>query len=299
MGSSHGLRVQSGRLRTPCSDSLSLRLPFRLALPVGLTRGLIMQKASGRVPKDAPTACGRTISGLFHSPSGVLFAFPSRYLFAIGHHGVIRLGGWSPRIRTGFHVSRPTWDTGRPRLGFRLRGFHPLRPDLPVRSPSLPGAMSRSRNPGRQAVRFGLTRFRSPLLARSRLLSFPRGTEMFHFPRCSSSGTIEFIPGCHASRHGGLPHSDTSGSKPVDGSPEIFAVCRVLLRLVMPRHPSCARIRLAGRNPASRLRCSLNSTFCFHAPGCQRSLASSRTRRPPRGANGGIVYQIPRGPARG
>ena len=189
--------------------------------------------------------------------AGVLFAFPSRYLFAIGHHGVIRLGGWSPRIRTGFHVSRPTWDPGRPRLGFRLRGFHPLRPDLPVRSPSLPGAMSRSRNPGRQAVRFGLTRFRSPLLARSRLLSFPRGTEMFHFPRCSSSGTIEFIPGCHASRHGGLPHSDTSGSKPVDGSPEIFAVCRVLLRLVMPRHPSCARIRLAGRNPASRLRCSV------------------------------------------
>ena len=203
--------------------------------------------------------------------AGVLFAFPSRYLFAIGHHGVIRLGGWSPRIRTGFHVSRPTWDPGRPRLGFRLRGFHPLRPDLPVRSPSLPGAMSRSRNPGMQAFRFGLARFRSPLLARSLLLSFPRGTEMFHFPRCSSSGTIEFIPGCHASRHGGLPHSDTSGSKPVDGSPEIFAVCRVLLRLVMPRHPSCARIRLAGRNPASRLRCSLNSTFCFHAPGCQRS----------------------------
>ena len=31
--------------------------------------------------------------------------------------------------------------------------------------------------------RFGLFRFRSPLLAESRLLSFPRGTEMFHFPR--------------------------------------------------------------------------------------------------------------------
>ena len=126
--------------------------------------------------------------------AGVLFAFPSRYLFAIGHHVVFRLGGWSPRIRAGFHVSRPTWDPGRPRLGFRLRGFHPLRPDLPVRSPSLPGAMSRSRNPEVQAPRFGLTRFRSPLLARSRLLSFPQGTEMFHFPWCRPCGTIFVHP---------------------------------------------------------------------------------------------------------
>src|SRR4051812_27176845 len=31
--------------------------------------------------------------------------------------------------------------------------------------------------------RFGFFPFRSPLLAESRLLSFPRGTEMFHFPR--------------------------------------------------------------------------------------------------------------------
>ena len=35
--------------------------------------------------------------------------------------------------------------------------------------------------------RFGLLRFRSPLLAESRLLSFPRGTEMFHFPRFARS----------------------------------------------------------------------------------------------------------------
>jgi hypothetical protein len=35
--------------------------------------------------------------------------------------------------------------------------------------------------------RFGLFRFRSPLLAESRLLSFPRGTEMFHFPRFARS----------------------------------------------------------------------------------------------------------------
>ncbi len=32
-------------------------------------------------------------------------------------------------------------------------------------------------------ARFGLIPFRSPLLRESRLISFPRGTEMFHFPR--------------------------------------------------------------------------------------------------------------------
>ena len=39
---------------------------------------------------------------------GVLFTFPSRYLSTIGHQGVFRLGGWSPHVQTGFHVSRPT-----------------------------------------------------------------------------------------------------------------------------------------------------------------------------------------------
>src|SRR6185437_10697057 len=59
-------------------------------------------------PSAAPTACRHPVSGLFHSPLGVLFTFPSRYLFAIGHQGVFRLGGWSPHLQTGLHVSRPT-----------------------------------------------------------------------------------------------------------------------------------------------------------------------------------------------
>src|SRR4029077_7294590 len=45
---------------------------------------------------------------LFHSPPGVLFAFPSRYWFTIGRLRVFSLGGWSPHLQTGLHVSRPT-----------------------------------------------------------------------------------------------------------------------------------------------------------------------------------------------
>ena len=47
---------------------------------------------------------------LFHSPPGVLFTFPSRYCASIGHQVVFRLGGWSPRLPTGFHVSCGTLD---------------------------------------------------------------------------------------------------------------------------------------------------------------------------------------------
>ena len=47
---------------------------------------------------------------LFHSPPGVLFTFPSRYCSSIGHQVVFRVGGWSPRFPTGFHVSCGTLD---------------------------------------------------------------------------------------------------------------------------------------------------------------------------------------------
>ena len=40
--------------------------------------------------------------------AGVLFAFPSRYFFAIGSRLVFSLGSWSTRIPAGFHVPRRT-----------------------------------------------------------------------------------------------------------------------------------------------------------------------------------------------
>ena len=68
----------------------------------------------------------------------MLFTFPSRYWFAIGHGRVFSLGGWSPQIHTGFHVSgitRASPNAGT--RGIRLRGCHPLRPAFPGRSASL------------------------------------------------------------------------------------------------------------------------------------------------------------------
>lgn len=116
---------------------------------------------------------------LFHSPPGVLFTFPSRYLSAIGHQGVFRLREWSLQIHTGFLGPRATWDTSREATPFRLRGLHPLcqafqcpstmtrlSDSLGARQNSLKGPTTPTtqRLPAITRNRFGLLRFRSPLL---------------------------------------------------------------------------------------------------------------------------------------
>ena len=93
---------------SPCSDSLSLRLPYSVKLATECkslthyTKGTQSPLARLRL-----FVCMR-FQDLFHSPPGVLFAFPSRYWFTIGRLRVFSLGGWSPHLQTGFHVSRPT-----------------------------------------------------------------------------------------------------------------------------------------------------------------------------------------------
>ena len=44
--------------------------------------------------------------------------------------------------------------------------------------------------------------------------------------------------------HAGLPHSVICGSKLMCSSPQLFAACHDLRRLLMPRHPPCALFSL-------------------------------------------------------
>ena len=68
---------------------------------------------------------------LFHSPPGVLFTFPSQYCYTIGHWVVFRLGGWSPHLPTGFHVSGGTLDTAG-LSSLSPTGFSPSMIRLPI-----------------------------------------------------------------------------------------------------------------------------------------------------------------------
>ena len=99
---------------------------------------------------------------------------------------------------------------------FRIQGYHLLWPDFPFR-------FANSR-----AINRRLFRFRSPLLSESRLMSFPRATEMFQFTRFASHDYVFIM---RYLLRGGFPHSEISGSKLICQLPEAY---RRLSRLSSP-----------------------------------------------------------------
>ena len=80
--------------------------------------------------KRAFSACKHRVSGTLSLPSRGSFHLSLTVLCAIGHQYVFRLGGWSPRLPTGFLVSCGTLDPGR---SFRISrtGFLPSLIPLP------------------------------------------------------------------------------------------------------------------------------------------------------------------------
>src|SRR3990170_3838613 len=88
-----------------------------------------MQKERGRL--SAPTVRRHTASGSFHPPLGVLFTFPSRYSFTIGHQVVLSLGRWSSQIPTGLLVPHGTQVPDREVVHVSRTGVSPSTPHLP------------------------------------------------------------------------------------------------------------------------------------------------------------------------
>ena len=86
-----------------------------------VTRWLVLQKARRHTHKGLRPVVGTGFQVLFHSPPGVLFTFPSRYCFTIGHQVVFSLGRWSSLLPTRFHVSRGTLDQNLIILTFTYR----------------------------------------------------------------------------------------------------------------------------------------------------------------------------------
>ena len=114
-----------------------------------------MQKARShprlvRRRDQAPTACMRTVSGSISLAGRRAFHHSLPVLFTIGHEVVFSLGGWSPQIQPGFHVSRPTrepWFSVAVRFAYGT--LTPYGPPFQARSATL-GHLDypEPRNPG-------------------------------------------------------------------------------------------------------------------------------------------------------
>ncbi len=181
-------------------------------MPLRTTRRLIMQEARRHPVMDrspshrAPTVCRHAVSGSISLPSRGSFHLSLTVLVHYRSETVFSLRRWSSRIPTGFHVSRGTWvpDPGsrctfaywaltfsgwpfQANSASTTVGNSPADPQLrPVRPHDPRAAMTEVL----ARRRFRLFPFRSPLLRESLLLSFPRGTEMFQFPRYPPSGYV-------------------------------------------------------------------------------------------------------------
>ena len=79
-----------------------------------------------------------------------------------------------PIFRQDFSCPALLFSNLVPHVCFRIQGYHLLWPGFP------------SRFANSRAITRRLFRFRSPLLSESRLMSFPRATEMFQFTRFAS-----------------------------------------------------------------------------------------------------------------
>ena len=96
-----------------------------------------------------------------------------------------------------------------------------------------------SPNPGVHALRFGLFRFRSPLLPESHVVFSSSGyldVSVHRVPLLTLCIGVRILEVCSS----GFPHSEISGSKDICSSPKLFAAYHVFHRLLVPRHPPYA-----------------------------------------------------------
>ena len=119
-----------------------------------------------------------------HAVSGSI-SLPSQGFFSPFPHGtgslsvsqVFSLGRMVPHIQTRFHVPRPTrHHYVCPFVYGNITLYVRTSQSVPLNTHKLNG----------------LIPVRSPLLRESQLISFPKGTEMFHFPRSLQSLCIQF-----------------------------------------------------------------------------------------------------------
>jgi hypothetical protein len=117
-------------------------------------------------PLALPLSVSERFQVLFHSPHRGSFHLSLTVLLRYRSSRVFSLGGWSPLLHTGLACPVLLRVPARS-LCLCLQDFHLLRSAFPVPFDLALVAFCRPFNPACLSNRFGLLRFRSPLLAES------------------------------------------------------------------------------------------------------------------------------------
>ena len=121
----------------------------------------------------------------------------------------------------------------------------------------------RGPNPGVHALRFGLFRFRSPLLPESHVVFSSSGyldVSVHRVPFLNLWIGLRILEVCSS----GFPHSEISGSKDICSSPKLFAAYHVFHRLLVPRHPPYALISITNSLSST----GMNDCLHMHSVAC-------------------------------
>ncbi len=168
---------------------------------------------------------------------GVLFIFHSRYSSLSVVMEYLALEGGPPSFTRSFTASTLLW-YGLGSSHCHVRDFHPVSCDFPDTSINAPTPCQPPATP-EACSRFGLVRFRSPLLTESRLISIPVDTKMFQFSTLAPSilyiqmlvirSACTVVTSCLIRK--------SADQCLFDSSPRHIAAYNVLHRLITPRHP--------------------------------------------------------------
>jgi hypothetical protein len=183
----------------PFSDSLSLWLRLSLPSPYHSHElaGSFSKRHAVRLsrtvflpPLALPLSVSERFQVLFHSPHRGSFHLSLTVLLRYRSSRVFSLGGWTPLLHTG--LACPVL-LRVPASSFclRLRDFHPLRSAFPAPFRSASLAFCWPFYPACLSTRFGLLRFRSPLLAESFL--FLRVLRCFTSPGSLPSRDVQLF----------------------------------------------------------------------------------------------------------
>ncbi len=248
-GRIHATRARPVQTRFRCGSTplAGLNLAASMHSPDHSTKGTPSGSPGCEQLGHRPlTVGGYRVSGLFDSPCRGAFHLSLTVLVHYRSSRVFSLGGWSPLLPTGLLGSRGTQARGGSPSRVRLPGSHRLRlafpgHSSPRRGPHVPGLQPQSVP---KHAWFGLFRVRSPLLTESRLISLPRGTEMFQFPRFPSQ-RYGFTLGYAGMACVGCPIRTRTAHRLVAAPRARFGAIPVLHRPVTPRHPPCTLYSLA------------------------------------------------------